>query len=130
MVMRLQQKPQRQQVQPNAPMQAEHLLRHRCVDFFYLLDRRISGVLCLLVSWIKKIKNLKFLMASILVLEHKRLARRTDMELMITLLEVLDHIGFPQRWRDWISVMLGTASTKVLVNGRPGRRICHAHSLR
>jgi hypothetical protein len=69
-------------------------------------------------------------MASILVLEHKRLARRTDMELMITLLEVLDHIGFPQRWRDWISAMLGTASTKVLVNGRPGRRICHARGLR
>jgi hypothetical protein len=52
------------------------------------------------------------------------------MELMITLLEVLDHIGFPQRWRDWISAMLGTASTKVLVNGRPGHRICHAHGLR
>jgi len=26
--------------------------------------------------------------------------------------------------------MLGTASTKVLVNGRPGRQICHARGLR
>jgi hypothetical protein len=42
------------------------------------------------------------------------------------LLEVLDHAGFPARWRDWISTMLYTASTKVLVNGRPGERIHHA----
>jgi hypothetical protein len=46
------------------------------------------------------------------------------------LLEVLEHVGFPAQWRDWLSVMLGTASTKVLVNGRPGRRIYHARGLR
>lgn len=36
----------------------------------------------------------------------------------------------PRRWRDWIAGMLSTASTKVLINGRPGRHICHARSLR
>lgn len=46
------------------------------------------------------------------------------------LLEVLEHASFPMRWRDWISAMLGTASTKVLVNGRAGRHICHARGLR
>lgn len=46
------------------------------------------------------------------------------------LLEVLEHIGFPARWRDWLSALLSTASTKVLVNGRSGRRICHARGLR
>ena len=46
------------------------------------------------------------------------------------LLEVLQHIRFPRRWTDWISMLLSTASTKVLVNGRPGRRIAHARGLR
>ena len=46
------------------------------------------------------------------------------------LLEVLQHIGFPRRWTDWISMLLSTTSTKVLVNGRPGRRIAHARGLR
>lgn len=45
-------------------------------------------------------------------------------------LEVLEHAGFPDRWRDWLSAMLGSASTKVLINGRPGRRIRHARGLR
>lgn len=46
------------------------------------------------------------------------------------LLEVLQHIGFPRRWSNWISIMLSTASTKVMLNGRPGRRIAHARGLR
>ncbi|XP_066323862.1 uncharacterized protein [Miscanthus floridulus] len=58
------------------------------------------------------------------------LAKAFDTVAWPFLLEVLDHIGFPLRWRDWISTMLGTVSTKVLVNGRPGRRICHARGLR
>lgn len=46
------------------------------------------------------------------------------------LLEVLAHFGFGQRWRDWIAAILSTASTKIILNGRPGRRICHASGLR
>lgn len=46
------------------------------------------------------------------------------------LLEVLAYLGFGRRWRDWISSILSTASTKILLNGRPGRRICHARGLR
>jgi len=46
------------------------------------------------------------------------------------LLELLRHIGFPQRWTDLLSILLSSASTKVLVNGRPGRRLCHARGLR
>jgi hypothetical protein len=33
------------------------------------------------------------------------------------LLEVLQHMGFGQRWRNWISILLSTASTKILLNG-------------
>lgn len=46
------------------------------------------------------------------------------------LFEVMEHLGFPARWRDWIAAILSSASTKVIVNGRAGRRICHARGLR
>jgi len=46
------------------------------------------------------------------------------------LLEILEFMGFGRRWRDWISALLSTASTKILLNGRPGARICHARGLR
>lgn len=46
------------------------------------------------------------------------------------LLEILEHIGFPRQWRNWISIMLSTTSTKVLLNGRPGKRITRARGLR
>jgi hypothetical protein len=45
------------------------------------------------------------------------------------LLDVLRHMGFRQRWRDWISAILSTSNTKILLNGRPGTRICHARGL-
>lgn len=46
------------------------------------------------------------------------------------LIEVLLHIGFPRRWVNWITILLSSASTKVLVNGKAGRRIAHARGLR
>ena len=46
------------------------------------------------------------------------------------LLSVLQHCGFTRRWRDWISLLLSSASTKIILNGSPGRRICHARGLR
>lgn len=42
------------------------------------------------------------------------------------LIVVLAHLGFGQRWRNWISSILSTASTKILLNGRPVWRICHS----
>jgi len=39
-------------------------------------------------------------------------------------------MGFPRRWRNWVLVLLSTASTRILLNGNPGRRICHALGLR
>lgn len=38
-------------------------------------------------------------------------------------------MGFSSRWRDWISALLSSASTKILLNGRPGNRICHTRGL-
>ncbi|WVZ82473.1 hypothetical protein U9M48_029730 [Paspalum notatum var. saurae] len=58
------------------------------------------------------------------------LAKAFDSVAWPFLLEVLERISFPQRWRDWVSAILSSASTKVLVNGRAGLRICHARGLR
>jgi GGDEF domain-containing protein len=41
------------------------------------------------------------------------------------LLELLSHIGCSQRWTEWISMILISASTRIILNGIPGRRICH-----
>jgi hypothetical protein len=45
------------------------------------------------------------------------------------LLEILAHMWFSARWRDWISALLASASTKILLNATPGDRICHACGL-
>lgn len=58
------------------------------------------------------------------------IARVFDLVAWPFLLEVLERMGFPQSWRDWIAAMLSSASTKVLVNGCLGRHICHARGLR
>lgn len=58
------------------------------------------------------------------------LAKAFDSVAWPFLLEVLQHVGFLARWREWLSTMLRTASTKVTVNGRPGRRIRHMRGLR
>ena len=46
------------------------------------------------------------------------------------LLEVLKHMGFSRRWLNWISLILSTASTKIILNGSLGCRIRYARGLR
>ena len=46
------------------------------------------------------------------------------------LLEILQAWGFGQRWRGWISLLLSTASTRVMLNGHPGPPIQHRRGLR
>ena len=36
------------------------------------------------------------------------------------LMDLLRHLGFPSRFRDWVSALLSTATSRVLVNGVPG----------
>jgi retron-type reverse transcriptase len=45
-------------------------------------------------------------------------------------LEVLENLGFSRKWRNWISAMLGSSSSKVLINGQPSMEIRHARGLR
>ncbi|KAM0869563.1 hypothetical protein ACQ4PT_040591 [Festuca glaucescens] len=46
------------------------------------------------------------------------------------LFEVLRHLGFPEIWLRWVAIALRSATTRVLVNGVPGRKIYHARGLR
>ena len=45
------------------------------------------------------------------------------------LVSLLQHLGFSRRWTNWISLILSSASTKIILNGSLGRRICHARGL-
>jgi hypothetical protein len=58
------------------------------------------------------------------------LAKAFDLVNWVFLLELLSAVGCPLRWINWISVLLSIASTKVLLNGVSGRRICHGRGLR
>jgi hypothetical protein len=46
------------------------------------------------------------------------------------LLDLLRRRGFPPRWRSWVSTLLFTASSKVVLNGAPGEDIQHGRGLR
>jgi hypothetical protein len=45
------------------------------------------------------------------------------------LLEVLWHMGFLSGRIGWVSILLSSVSTRVLLNGSPGARICHGCNL-
>jgi hypothetical protein len=40
------------------------------------------------------------------------------------------HVGFPAARGQWISTLLSTATTRILLNGVQGEHICHASGLR
>ncbi|WVZ79026.1 hypothetical protein U9M48_026654 [Paspalum notatum var. saurae] len=44
--------------------------------------------------------------------------------------EVLEACGFGARWRNWVSILLSSASSRVLPNGQPGRNILHRRGVR
>jgi hypothetical protein len=46
------------------------------------------------------------------------------------LLDILQHFGFSRQWTNCVSLMLSSASTKMMLNGLPGRRVCHGRGLR
>jgi hypothetical protein len=46
------------------------------------------------------------------------------------ILEVLRGFGFGNRWCDLVSFILASSSSKVLLNGTPGRVLCHKRGLR
>lgn len=45
------------------------------------------------------------------------------------ILELMQRLGFPARWRDWIALLLSTSSS-CLLNGEVGASFCHGRGLR
>jgi hypothetical protein len=41
------------------------------------------------------------------------------------LLDIMTYLGFGSRWKNWISAMWATSSSSFLINGEPGKRVCH-----
>jgi hypothetical protein len=58
------------------------------------------------------------------------IAKAFNTVLWVFFLDLLRHMGFGLWWRNWLSMLLSSASTKILRNGSPGRRICHGRGLR
>jgi hypothetical protein len=46
------------------------------------------------------------------------------------ILSLLQHMGFPDRWRNWLAASFSTTSSQVLLNGIPGSPITHGRGLR
>jgi hypothetical protein len=46
------------------------------------------------------------------------------------LLDLLHRRGFPTIWRNWLAAIWSSSTSKVLVNGTPGKAIQHGHGLR
>jgi hypothetical protein len=46
------------------------------------------------------------------------------------LLDLMQRLGFPQRWRALMTTLLSTATSRVLLNGIPGKDILHGRGLR
>ncbi|XP_020188032.3 uncharacterized protein [Aegilops tauschii subsp. strangulata] len=57
------------------------------------------------------------------------IARAFDSVSWPFLLQVLEHLGFGPHWREWISILISTASTRVMINGTPGPPIAHHQGL-
>jgi hypothetical protein len=58
------------------------------------------------------------------------LAKAFDSVAWSFLMEIFEHLGFLAAWCEWVANMLCSSSTQVLMNGQPGRRICHGRGLR
>jgi hypothetical protein len=58
------------------------------------------------------------------------LARAFDSVSWPFLIEILERLRFSPRWRNWVSAILSSASTKIIIHGSTCDRICHARGLR
>uniref|UniRef100_A0A8R7PE15 Reverse transcriptase domain-containing protein n=1 Tax=Triticum urartu TaxID=4572 RepID=A0A8R7PE15_TRIUA len=58
------------------------------------------------------------------------IARAFDSVSWEYIIELMCKLGFPARWRDWITLLLSSSSSSCLINGIPGNRIDHLRGLR
>jgi hypothetical protein len=57
------------------------------------------------------------------------IARAFDSVAWSFLIGIMQFLGFPDGWLNWVAALLSTASTQVLMNGSPGDRIWHGRGL-
>lgn len=83
--------------------------------------------------------NFRFVQASAKALYARRaprillkvdIAKAIDSVAWAFLIEIMEHLGFPWTWIDWITTLLYTAMTRVAINGSAGEKIQHARGLR
>ena len=91
----------------------------------FIADRCIHDNFLLVQQMVLLLHNLK-LPRMLLKLD---IVRAFDSVSWPLLLKTLQHLGFGQRWHDWISILLSTASTRVLINGGMRPPIGHACGL-
>ena len=58
------------------------------------------------------------------------IAKAFDSMRWVYLFDVMQHRGFPPRWRAWVSILFSTATSRILLNGIPGLEIIHGRGLR
>jgi hypothetical protein len=46
------------------------------------------------------------------------------------LLEVMQALGFPQRWREWVSILFHMTTSSALLNGQQGPSFSYAQGIR
>lgn len=58
------------------------------------------------------------------------IAKAFDSVLLAYMMELLHVLGFGNRWRAWIILIMATSTTRILLNGCPGKLIRHQRGLR
>lgn len=83
--------------------------------------------------------NFKFAQRAAVLLRKKRIpkvllkldiSKVFDMIAWPFLLEVLRAFGFGDNWRRWITTLLASATSRILLNGQPGNPIVHRQGVR
>ena len=91
-------------------------IKGRCIHDTYLLVRQVAHKV------FKSKEHGLFL--------NLEISRAFDSLSWPFLFEVMRAKGFVPRWLHWVATILATSSTKIIVNGVPGRTIHHARGLR
>jgi hypothetical protein len=58
------------------------------------------------------------------------IAKAFDFIFWTYLLKLMQRLDFGAKWRDWITLPLSTSSSRILLNGTPGKPIKHERELK
>ena len=91
-------------------------IKKRCIHDNFIYEQRVIQLLH------KKRKSALFIKLDI--------SKDFDSINWSFLLEVLGKLGFNTKWKDWITTLFGTATSRVLINGQPTGMMRHGRGLR